>query len=123
MNVEKMDIGKVGERIQLARNNKKLTQEQVSTMIGCTSKHISAVETGNTRPSIELLIALSNVLDVTVDHLLMDDSRINPSYVLDVEMRTRAEEMTAITRMACIAMMDQLLVVQNSSSADDNQES
>ena len=36
----------VGERIKLRRKDKKLTQDAVAELCGCTSKHLSAVENG-----------------------------------------------------------------------------
>ncbi|WP_195421506.1 helix-turn-helix domain-containing protein [Faecalicatena contorta] len=70
----------VGERIKLKRKAKKLTQDAVAEICGCSSKHLSAVENGE-KPSIELLMKLSVVLDATVDYFLKDSPLVAPSYL------------------------------------------
>ncbi|MEE1065967.1 MAG: helix-turn-helix transcriptional regulator [Acutalibacteraceae bacterium] len=60
----------MGLRIKKQRKLKKFTQEQMAEQLGISVKHFSEVERGLTGLSIENLIKLSNILDVTIDHIV-----------------------------------------------------
>lgn len=62
----------IGKRIKIARIKKNLTQEIVADKIGVTPQHVSNIETGNSSVSLPTLVAIANVLDVSVDELLCD---------------------------------------------------
>ena len=47
-----------------------LTQEQVAKRLGCNTEYYGRLERGNGLPSVEMLDALADVLDVSVDDLL-----------------------------------------------------
>lgn len=62
----------IGKRIKIARIRKNLTQEAVADKIGVTPQHVSNIETGNSRVSLTTLVAIANLLNVSVDELLCD---------------------------------------------------
>lgn len=78
--MQDLDFDLVGERIKRKRKAKKLTQEAVAEICGCSSKHLSAVENGE-KPSIELIMKLSVALDATVDYFLKDSPLVAPAYL------------------------------------------
>lgn len=55
---DEIDFTKIGHRIQKVRQERKITQNKLAEICGCSSNHISAVENGTNRPSIELIIML-----------------------------------------------------------------
>lgn len=112
---EKPDAIKIGFRIQQARNERGMTQEQLASQVGRNTNYIGNLENGRSCPSVKLLILLAKAFDVSVDSLLRDDPDINPTYTLNPEMEKRSREMTQATRITCLAMMDQLIEVQNNS--------
>lgn len=67
-----MDYLKLGNRIKEARKNKGYTQGKLAELTGYSVQHISHIETGNTKLSVESLVTLANVLDVSLDHLMSD---------------------------------------------------
>jgi len=67
-----LDFKAIGKRIKIARIKKNLTQEAVSDKIGITPQHMSNIETGNSSVSLPTLVAIANVLMVSVDELLCD---------------------------------------------------
>lgn len=67
-----MDTKSVGERIQLAREERCLTQRNLAEAIGCTPQHISAIERGAKTPTLETFVAIANALRVPADALLQD---------------------------------------------------
>lgn len=62
----------IGARIQQARNDHGLTQEQLAEMVGLTPTHISVLERGAKPPKFNTFIAIANALNVSADELLVD---------------------------------------------------
>lgn len=52
------------------RAKRNLTQQQVADYIGCSSVVYSRYESGTRQPSIEVLLRLADLYDITVDCLL-----------------------------------------------------
>lgn len=67
-----LDFKAIGQRIKIARIRKKLTQDTVSELINITPSHMSNIETGKSSVSLQTLIAIANVLGVSIDELLCD---------------------------------------------------
>lgn len=72
-----LDFKAIGKRIKIARIKKNLTQEAVAEKISVTPQHVSNIETGNSSVSLSTLVALANVLEVSVDELLCDNMVIS----------------------------------------------
>ena len=62
----------IGRRIKAARENKRLTQEQLAELVDLSPMHVSVIERGVKLPKLETLINIANVLDVPADVLLQD---------------------------------------------------
>lgn len=67
-----LDFKAIGKRIKIARIRTNLTQETVADRIGVTPQHVSNIETGNSSVSLTTLVAIANLLNVSVDELLCD---------------------------------------------------
>lgn len=62
----------MGERIQIAREERSMTQRDLANAIGCTPQHISAIERGAKTPTMETFVAIASTLRVPADVLLQD---------------------------------------------------
>lgn len=60
----------LGKRLKDLRVEMELTQGQVAQRIGVTASVVSAYETGIRQPSLESLIKLACLFDVSTDYLL-----------------------------------------------------
>lgn len=67
-----MDTKAVGERIQIDREERCMTQRELAEAVGCTPQHISAIERGVKTPTLETFVAIANALRVPADVLLQD---------------------------------------------------
>lgn len=67
-----LDFKSIGKRIKIARIRTNMTQESVADKIGVTPQHVSNIETGNSSVSLTTLVAIANLLNVSVDELLCD---------------------------------------------------
>ena len=68
------DYVALGERIRKARKQKFLTQELLAEACDLSTAHIGHIERGTRALSIESLITIANVLEVSTDYLLLDVS-------------------------------------------------
>lgn len=59
-----------GKRVQKARKNREMTQEQLADAASTSYKHLAAIEQGRSMCSIDLLVSLSDALGVSTDFLL-----------------------------------------------------
>ena len=62
----------LGKRISNFRNASGLTQEQFCEKLNVSRKHISQVEAAISRPSLETLVDIANLLGISTDDLLVD---------------------------------------------------
>ena len=69
--ISNIDFSKVGKRIRSARKLRNMTQEELALACGCTSNHLSAVETCDHRPSLDLIVRIATTLDSSIDHFLI----------------------------------------------------
>ena len=63
-------IVNVGKRLLAQRNRKNLSGGQVATYLGITPTHVSNMEKGKRRPSLELLARLARYFGCSTDYLL-----------------------------------------------------
>ena len=67
----KTDYVLIGERIKFWRQQRRLTQEELAEAVELTSGFISLIETGKKRASLETLLSICRVLNITLNDLLV----------------------------------------------------
>lgn len=82
-----MENNVIGQRIKTAREAANITQEELAKAVGCTAKHIGAIERGIKTPSLDTFIIIANRIGVSADLLLQD--------VLDCPVDSLAGEFAA----------------------------
>ncbi len=58
-----------------------MSQEQLAEKVGISTTHMSHIETGNTKLSLQVLVDFARVLSVQTDELLFDSSPINKTHI------------------------------------------
>ena len=66
-----------GKRIKKAREEMGLSQEAFSERLNISRNHLSRIEVGLRSASVELLIAISEVTNLTMDYLVMGKASDN----------------------------------------------
>ncbi len=61
----------LGQKIQLLRKKRRLTQEQFAEMIGIDPKNVSKIEIGANYPSPETLTSIAKALEVDIYELFV----------------------------------------------------
>ena len=73
-----------GNYIYEKRIEKKLSQNELGQLLGITNKTISKWENGQGFPSVELILPLSKILEVSVEEIHRvinnDNSEVKPNY-------------------------------------------
>ena len=64
----------IGEKIRLTRQNKKMSQQELSEKSGVAYKSLSRYELGATIPPADAIKAIADALGVSTDFLLSDDN-------------------------------------------------
>lgn len=67
-----MDLTQIGHRIKKAREAANITQEELAQAVGCTAKHIGAIERGLKTPRLDTFIIIANTTGASADLLLQD---------------------------------------------------
>ena len=67
-----IDYAKLGIRIKELRLKKGLTQNRLAELVGCNVSHISNIENNYTKLLLNILLAIANILDTSIDYLLAE---------------------------------------------------
>ena len=67
-----MNYYRIGQQIRKYRKACGLSQEQLAEMINVSVTHMSHIETGNTKLSLSVFVAIANALEISTDDLLRD---------------------------------------------------
>lgn len=78
-----MDYTGIGLRIRRIRKAKKMTQEKLAEYADISTVYISHIETGSAKPSLPVVVAIADALDVRVDALLYDEPRGGTNIAVD----------------------------------------
>ncbi len=64
-------IHKVGERLSKYRKDRKMSQEELASLLNVTRQTISKWETGDTLPDMYNAVALAKMFHVSLDHFIL----------------------------------------------------
>ena len=113
MSTESIDYFKLGERVRKYRKERGLTQDDLAERADISVTHMSHIETGNTKLSLEVLVKLSNALSVPTDLLIFGESdggkwlthRETDLYLNDCESEEQARMVMELMR-SCLTIMN-----------------
>ena len=111
-----MDYFKIGQRIRKYRKAHNLSQEQLAEQVGISVTHMSHIETGNTKLSLQVLVDLARVLEVQADDLLgenVPDRKIVVNELSEILDCCTVQQLRIITD---VAKATKLALVKHSSN-------
>ena len=82
---QEIDYAKLGLKIKKMRQKAGLTQDNLAEIVNCNTSHISNVENNHTKVSLNVLLAIANALNTSIDFLLADQLE-NSALALDNEI-------------------------------------
>ncbi len=85
------------ERIKLLRKERGWSQGELAEQIGADARQISRYENGHITPSVEVLVKLAEVFDVSVDYLLVEAAPRRPLRVEEPGLLERVQGISSLT--------------------------
>ncbi len=81
--MDKLDLIVIGSRIQEQRRELGLTQQDIYDKVDISQVHYSRIENGRDGMSFELLVALSEILNISTDYILTGNINVpgQPEFV------------------------------------------
>ncbi|AZP03974.1 helix-turn-helix domain-containing protein [Jeotgalibaca ciconiae] len=79
----------IGERIKEARKEKGMTQQELAQQLNISRSAISNWEIGRNYPDIQMIVSISNLLDVSLDQLLKGDEAVVKKIADDTHVRKK----------------------------------
>ena len=105
-----MDYYKIGQRIRKYRKACDLSQEALAEYVNISTTHMSHIETGNTKLSLQVLADLAEALGVTMDTLVYGV----PEEVKRKRFETMCDLMQTCTSKEWYVLMDIMEAACNS---------
>ena len=105
-----IDYIALGQRIADFRSKKNLSQEELAFSCGVGNKHISNIELGKSKPSLESLIQISNILNISADDLLVD-SLAHSASTADSEIHRLLLDCNAIEQEILTRMVKEMKAI------------
>lgn len=102
-----IDYKLIGERIKRIRKNKQMTQDALAEKIGVSIGYVSQVERGITKISLDLLAAISAVLNCDVASLV-SESAVNTSAYMESEIMNEILRLDQKKRKFILAIIKEL---------------
>lgn len=102
---KEIDYAKLGSKIKEVRINKCLTQDALAESVGCNTSHISNIENNHTKVSLNVLFAIANTLDTSIDYLLSNQYK-NTSLALDNEIDRAIKKCTIEQKEKLLKIID-----------------
>lgn len=93
----------LGEKIQMCRKSKGLSQEEMASGLGMSRQALSKWECNTSIPDVDKIIALSNYFSVTTDYLLKDEY-IDENVILRTETKKQSGNIPIAISTAIIAI-------------------
>lgn len=106
-----IDYVAVGKRIRKRRRELRMSQERLSELIDVSIPHMSNIENGKTKFSLQVLLDLSNALDTTPDMLLLDHLK-NKSTARGMVMAEMSKVLEGCTPVQMTMMEETLRVTK-----------
>ncbi len=103
-----LDYSALGKRISNFRNASGLTQEQFDEKLNMS--HISQVEAAISRPSLETLVDIANLLGISTDDLLVD-SLTHSASTADSEIHRLLLDCNAIEQEILTRMVKEMKAI------------
>lgn len=74
----------LSENLKKLRKEKNLSQEQLAKMLNVSRQAVSKWESGKTYPDIDNLILLRDIFNVTLDDLIVNESKIKDEEIIEI---------------------------------------
>lgn len=103
-----IDYNLIGKRLAAVRKEQGITQEKLAEKANLSSNYLSHIETSRSIPSLETLMALCTVLDVTPDTLLLGTTVSKKDYLVS-DITKQLEQCTESEKRIVYHLIDVMI--------------
>jgi transcriptional regulator with XRE-family HTH domain len=105
----------LGDRIRQLRKEAGWSQAELGDKIGTDSQRVSRYETGKITPSLDAIVRIAQALNVSIDHLLIDDIPRRPLHAAEHNLGDRLANLDELSEddLASLLHMLDALVAKN----------
>lgn len=114
-----IDYQKLGCRIRDKRKSKGIQQKDMAIAINTAINHLSDVERGRKKPSLELLMRISAYLDTPVDYFLMENPHSCKGYLINAELASTLRQCTPQSLMVISNLAQNMIAYQQSMTDEE----
>ena len=82
--MKELDYSDLGSKLRNARLNQNLTQEKLAEKCNISTSYLGHIERGTRKLSIETLVSLCSVLELSTDYVLMNDLPQTDTVILNI---------------------------------------
>lgn len=82
----------IGQQIRRARENARLTQEQLAELLDCTAQYVSMMENGRYGISVKMLRTLCTSLNISSDSILFPGREKNSLELMNYKCKDLSAE-------------------------------
>ena len=94
-----MNYAEIGQRIKKYRKQKNLSQEQLAEKVNISPTHMSHIETGATKLSLQVLVDLAQALDTSTDSLLFEPTVMSRQALADAVMKSDERQIAFLEKV------------------------
>jgi len=110
----------LGKRIVDKRSELNIMQKDLANQLGTAVSHLSDVERGVKKPSLELLMKISYLLDTPVDYFLLDSPHACRSFIINEELASTLKNCTPQSLMVINGVAKSMVVYQDNALARED---
>lgn len=103
-----LNFRKIGERIQKIRSERNMTQSELAEIIDTNQKHLSRIECGYHRSTLDTIASIAKALNVSVDYLIADYDDSSNTSTLQVIL----DEIKGMTPKQLNMLMDNIKTIK-----------
>lgn len=104
-----------GRNLSQIRKERRLTQQQLADLIDAQQRVVSRWETGQAKPHFDHVVRLAQVLEVSLDHLVLGDEADGDEVEFDIrnkrlkELCRKVDELAPADQEVVCHVMDSLI--------------
>lgn len=100
-----IDYAALGQKIRIERQKNNLSQDKLAELCEISTSYLGHIERGTRKMSLETLVTIANVLNISLDYLLTDNLTQSSALfsLLNSQLQsaspTKAEQLTKIIKI------------------------
>ena len=113
MNMNDVDYKLLDQRIRALRLKRGLTQEVLAEMVGCSNNHLSHIENASCKVSLNMLVSIAKVLNVSLDYFFFDTPFARPEAVINTEIAEKLNRLSPAGLATANKMLKSLIELED----------